>query len=154
MNTDELKTKLKEIIVPIITPMGVELDDIVLRRMKSRVLLKVVIDKESGVTIDDCARVSRDIEAILDVEDIITSSYVLEVSSPGLDRPLRTPEDFKKFSGKMARVITYERIENQTFFLGKLVEAGDANIVILLAKNKKVAIPYKDISKARLEVNF
>ena len=110
--------------------------------------------KENGVSIDDCALVSREIEAVLDVEDPIPYSYVLEVSSPGLDRPLKNVEDFKKYSGRTIRVVTHGPIEKQTFFLGKLIEAGDAEIEVLLPNSRKVSIAYENISRARLEVEI
>jgi ribosome maturation factor RimP len=74
------------------------------------------------------------------------------VSSPGLDRPLRNSADFKKFTGKMVRVVTSRPVENQTFFIGEIIEAGDDGVVLRLPKNKRVALPHKDISRARLEV--
>jgi ribosome maturation factor RimP len=114
--------------------------------------MRVYIDKDKGISLDDCERVSREIEALLDVEDPIPYSYTLEVSSPGLDRPLRNPEDFKRFSGRRARVTTSSPIKNQTFFIGEIIEAGDNDIVLLLPKNKKVTIPHERISRARLEV--
>lgn len=154
MDTKELETKIKKIIEPAIKERGVNLDNIELTRMGRKVFLRIFIDRQDRVTIDDCERVSRDIEALLDVEDPIPYSYTLEVSSPGLDRPLRWPEDFKRFLGKMARVITSRPIENQTFFVGEIIDAGDNEMVLLLPRDRKVTIPYKDISRARLEVNF
>jgi len=98
--------------------------------------------------------VSREVEAVLDVEDPVPYAYVLEVSSPGLDRPLRQPKDFKKFTGKTARVVTLEPIDNQTFFVGRIEAAGDQEISLLLPDDKKIVIPYENISKARLEVEI
>lgn len=141
-------------IAPILSDMGIALDYIEIMKMKRQLLLRIFIDKEGGVTLDDCEKVSRDIGAVFDVEDPIPYSYKLEVSSPGLDRPLRNPEDFKKFSGRIARVTTFKHIENQTFFIGEIIEAEDSGIVLLLPKDKKVTIPYKEISRARLEVVF
>lgn len=152
MNIDNLKTKIREIIEPIIKDMGIELDDIELMKIGSKFLLRIFIEKEGGITIDDCERVSREIEAQLDVQDPIPSSYILEVSSPGLDRPLRRPEDFKRFCGKTVRVVTSMAIENQTFFIGEIINAGDDNIVLLLPEGKNVTIPYENISKARVEI--
>jgi ribosome maturation factor RimP len=152
MDIEELKDRIKEIIEPVINALGVELDDVELNKMKGKALLRVTIEKQGGVTIEDCELVSREIEAILDVEDPIPYSYVLEVSSPGLDRPLKKPRDFIRFSGRMIRVITHNPVDKQTFFVGKLVEASDDEIVLLLPKNRKVTITYKNISRARLEV--
>ncbi|MBI5664854.1 MAG: ribosome maturation factor RimP [Nitrospirae bacterium] len=149
---DTIKEKVKGIIEPVINSIDIELDDIELSKMRGKFLLRVFIDKEGGVSIDDCEHVSREVEAILDVEDPIPSSYVLEVSSPGLDRPLRGPKDFKRFTGRNARVVAIQPVDNQTFFIGKIAEAGDSEIMLLLPQDKQVTIAYKNISKARLEV--
>jgi ribosome maturation factor RimP len=154
MNIQELKNKIVEIINPVIENMNVDLEDVELIKMGRKVRLKVFIDKEGGVNLDDCEQVSREIGAQLDVEDPIPYSYTLEVSSPGLDRPLKKPEDFKKFCGKNARVITLSPIEKQTFFVGKIIEADDNEVVLLLPKEKRVALQYKNISRARLEVSI
>lgn len=154
MNTENLAEKIKKIINPVINSMGVWLEEIELKKQGRRFLLRIFVDKEGGVSLDDCERVSREIEAQLDVEDPIPGSYILEVSSPGLDRPLRRPEDFRRFKGNLARVVTSRSIDNQTFFIGEIVDAGDEGIVLLLSGEKRVNIEYKDISKARLEVNF
>jgi ribosome maturation factor RimP len=152
MDIEELKNKIKEIIEPVINALGVELEDVELNKMKGKALLRVIIEKSEGVTIRDCELVSREIEALLDVEDPIPYSYVLEVSSPGLDRPLKKPKDFIRFSGRMVRVVTHNPVDKQTFFVGKLVEANDDEIVLLLQKNRRIAIPYENIARARLEV--
>lgn len=151
-NIDELRDKIKNIIEPVINAEGMELYDIEFNRMRGKGLLRVFIEKEGGVTIDDCERISREIEAALDVEDPIPFSYVLEVSSPGLDRPLRKLEDFNKYSGNTVRVVTLEAIDDQTFFIGTIEKVENDEISLLLPKNRHVIIPFKNISKARLEV--
>ncbi len=151
-NIEEIKNKIIEIITPVINAIGIELYDVEFSKMKSKGLLRVFIEKQDGVTIADCERVSREIEAVLDVEDPIPFSYIIEVSSPGLDRPLKELNDFKRYSGKTVRVVTHEPIDKQTFFIGKIMDVGDNEISFLLPKDKKVIIPYKNISKARLEV--
>jgi len=143
---------LTGLIDPVVKAAGVELDDIEVGKMKGKILLRVYIDREGGVTIDDCELVSREIEAVLDVEDPIPYSYVLEVSSPGLDRPLKKPKDFKRFSGKKVRLVTKEPVEKQNFFIGEIEFASDDNVVILLPRDRKITIPYENISRARLEV--
>ncbi|RJQ50931.1 MAG: ribosome maturation factor RimP [Nitrospiraceae bacterium] len=154
MNTDKIKNKVLEIIEPVIKSLGLAVDRVEFGKMGRKGLLRVFIEKESGVTIDDCERASREIEAALDVEDPIPYSYVLEVSSPGLDRPLASPADFRKHTGKTVRVVTHEPIDRQSFFTGIISEAGDDGISLLLPKDKTVVIPYKNISKARLEVEI
>jgi ribosome maturation factor RimP len=149
---DIIREKVRELIEPVINAVDLELADMELSMMKGKAMLRVFIEKDAGITIDDCALVSREVEAVLDVEDPIPWSYVLEVSSPGLDRPLKRPEDFKRFSGSKVRVVTRAPVEKQTFFTGKIAEAGDDEVVLLLPKNKEIIIPYNNISKARLEV--
>jgi len=151
-NIDELGDKIKKIIEPVINTGGIELYDIEFNRMRGKGLLRVFIEKEDGVTIEDCGRISREIEAVLDVEDPIPFSYVLEVSSPGLDRPLKKLEDFNRYSGNMVRVTTLEPVDNQTFFIGTIDKVENDEISLLLPKNRQVIIPFKNISKARLEV--
>ncbi len=152
MNMEKIENKIREIIEPVINALGVELYDIELQKMRGKALLRVYIEKEDGVTIDDCEVVSREIEAVLDVEDPIPCPYVLEVSSPGLDRHLKSTKDFKRFSGRTVRVVTREPVDGQTFFIGRLVKAGDSEIALLLPENREVTIPYENISRARLEV--
>ena len=152
MGLDEIRDKVERIVEPVINAIGIELADIELNKMKGKALLRVFIEKEGGITIDDCSAVSREIEAVLDVEDPIPYSYVLEVSSPGLDRPLKRPDDFKRFAGENIRVVTLEPIDKQSFFVGKIAHAGDDEIVLLLPAEREVAIPYQNISRARLEV--
>lgn len=154
MKVEELKNRLMGLIEPVVGAAGVDLEDIEVLKMKGKILLRVYIDREGGVTIDDCELVSRDIEAVLDVEDPIPSSYVLEVSSPGLDRPLKKPKDFKRFSGKKVRLVTREPVEKQNFFVGEIGLATDDTVVLLLPRDKKVAIHYDNISRARLEVEI
>ncbi|HAK88767.1 MAG: hypothetical protein A2077_00415 [Nitrospirae bacterium GWC2_46_6] len=123
--------------------------------------LRIAIDKEGGVTIGDCERMSRRLEALLDVEDPIKGSYMLEVSSPGLDRPLIKQADFEKNIEKLARVVVTEKIDNQTFFIGRITDVGEGWIRLKLGKKgakeeecKDVFIPMDKISKARLEIEF
>ncbi len=154
MNVKELEEKVRGLIWPVIKAVGMDIESIKLAKMGRKYLLRVFIERKRGVTLDDCESVSREIGAVLDVDDLIPYSYVLEVSSPGLDRPLKNPTDFKRFAGRTARIVTSMPIENQTFFIGEIIEAGDIEVMILLPKGRKVTIPHKDISRARLEVKF
>lgn len=154
MNLEKLKVEIRTIIEPVINAMGIELDYIELNRMRRKALLRVFIEKEEGISINDCERVSREIEAVLDVEDPIPYSYILEVSSPGLDRPLKNVKDFKKYTGRTVRIVTHDPVDGQTFFIGNLVEAGDAEIVVLLPNKRKISVAYENISRARLEVEI
>ncbi len=132
---------------------GVELFDVELLGQRGKMIVRVSIDNEQGIGIKDCERVSRQLEALLDVEDPIQGSYTLEVTTPGLDRPLRGIEDFERFKGRQARVVTTERIANQTFFIGR-IKSVKGDTIVLELENKEVEIPYKIVSKARLEIEF
>ena len=131
---------------------GLELFDIEMLG-RGKMILRAFIDREGGVTLNDCERFSRSLSALLDVEDPLPCSYTLEVSSPGLDRPLRDMKDFLKNSGKLARVITIEKIEDQNFFIGRIKEVAH-NLVTLVVNNREIAIPFEKISKAKLEVEL
>ncbi len=137
-----------------------------------RSLVRIVIDKEGGVTIADCEKMSRTLEALLDVEDPIPGAYMLEVGSPGLDRPLVTQRDFERNVGKLARIVTADQIANQTFFVGRITDAGEGWVRIRPehraagkpsralkragsvrgGQPEDIFIPFEKITKARLEI--
>ena len=131
---------------------GIEVVDVELFG-KGKLLLRVVIDKEGGITLGDCESFSRSFEAILDVEDPVPGSYTLEVSSPGLDRPLKEIRDFEKSTGKLARLVTTEKIENQNFFIGRIIEVSKG-LIRILVHEREITIPFEKIAKARLEVEL
>lgn len=150
MNTT--KEKVLMIAKQVADEQGVELFDIEMLG-RGKMILRAFIDREGGVTLNDCERFSRSLSALLDVEDPLPRSYTLEVSSPGLDRPLRDMKDFLENSGKLARVITIEKIEDQNFFIGRIKEVAH-NLVTLVMNNREIAIPFEKISKAKLEVEL
>ena len=152
MKIEELQDKVAKMIEPVINDLGIDLVDIDLKKMGSKALLRVYIETDAGITIDNCEQVSREVSATLDVEDPLPYAYVLEVSSPGLERPLKKPADFIRFKGNMVRVVTREAIDKQTFFIGTLAEATDHEIVMNLPKDKEITITYDNISSSRLEV--
>jgi len=138
---------------------GFELEDLRLLRAGRRMLLRVVIDKPGGVTLDDCRKMSRDLEGLLDLEDPIKGPYTLEVSSPGLDRPLRKPEDFKKHIGKLARVTTRHKVEAGNFFVGRLISVDDKGVRLQVLRggsqplgDGQIEIAFDNIASARLEI--
>lgn len=132
---------------------GFGLEDVELAARGRRKLLRVTIDKEGGVTLGDCVAMSRDLEAMLDLEDPIEGRYTLEVSSPGLDRPLRKPDDFKKQQGKLARVVLKAAMGGQSFLIGRIASASDGG-VRLSVQGESFEIPFDNISRARLEVEI
>lgn len=157
METFNIKQKIYEMASQIAENEGLELVSVDISSRGKRTLLRVVVDKEAGVTVGDCERMSRSLEAILDVEDPVKGPYLLEVSSPGLDRPLVQQKDFEKNVGKLTRVVTKEKIENQTFFIGRIIDVGENWIRLSIESKtgkKDFFIPLDKISKARLEIEF
>jgi len=147
-----IKNKVSRLAKQVAEEQEVELFDINLSG-RDKLLLRVTIDKEGSVTLDDCERFSRSLEAILDVEDPIPVSYSLEVSSPGLDRPLRELKDFEKNVGKLARIITVEKIEDQNLFIGRISMVNSKSLR-LLVNDREIDIPFEKILRARLEVEL
>ncbi|OGW40615.1 MAG: hypothetical protein A2Y97_05175 [Nitrospirae bacterium RBG_13_39_12] len=149
---NDIKQKVLELAKEVADNHGLEVFDVELLG-KGNFLLRVIIDKEGGVTLDDCERFSKNFGAILNVEDPFSGPYTLEVSSPGLDRPLKGITDFEKNKGKLARIVTLEKIENQKFFVGRIININK-NILKFLVNNREIDIPFEKISKAKLEVEL
>ena len=149
---DNVKQQIERLARRIADGQGVEVFDIELLG-KGKLLLRVAIDKEGGVTLDDCERFSKSLGALLDVEDVIHRTYTMEVSSPGLDRPLRNLGEFERNKGKLARIVTVEKIGNQNFLVGRIAEVSDG-VVTLLVDDHVIDIPYDKIAKARLEIEL
>lgn len=149
---NEIKDRIWKLAREVADMEDLDLVDVELYRGK-KVVLRIFIDKEGGVTIEDCERMSRALEALLDVEDPIKESYILEVSSPGLDRPLKGRHDFIRNMGRLAKIITKEKVENQNFFIGRIEGVDEDGITINTGK-KEIFIRYDNISKANLEVEI
>ena len=112
-------------------------------------LLRIFIEKENGISVDDCAKVSRQMGAVLDVENLIPVAYILEVSSPGMDRVLFTAEQYQDYIGDTIKIRTRTQIEDRRNFKGALIKASDS-IVILKVDNQEFEIPFDSIDRARL----
>ena len=117
-------------------------------------VVRIYIDKPGGVTHEDCVAVSRQIEAVLDVEDFIGSAYVLEVSSPGLERGLYSLQDFKRFAGQLARVKTNVPIDGQKNFSGRIIAVESGEIVFDDKTRGEARFPYTAVAKANLEIDL
>lgn len=140
---------------------GLDVWDIQSRREAVGHVVRIFIDRpgpaaspEESVSIEDCEQVNREIGTILDVEDPLPFAYTLEVSSPGLDRPLRGTSDYSRFAGRLAKIVVSEAVDNQKAFDGRLrgVDQGD---VLLEASNGRVhRLPWRLIARGRLDVEF
>ena len=140
---------------------GLDIFDVEFRREGPGMVLRVQIDRpgpaataEESVSVADCSHVSRDLSAVLDVEDFIPVAYTLEVSSPGLDRPLRGRVDFERFAGRRAKVVTAEAIDGQTFFRGRLAGVDGDNTLIDAEDGRQHRVPLGLVTRANLEVEF
>ena len=140
---------------------GLEVWDIQSRREAIGHVVRVFIDRpgpaatpEESVSIEDCEQVNREMSTILDVEDPLPFAYTLEVSSPGLDRPLRNAADYRRFAGRLAKVVVSEAVDNQKAFEGRL-RGIERDTVLLEASNGKMhRLPLRLITRGRLEVEF
>jgi ribosome maturation factor RimP len=144
---------ISNIIEPIIDVMGVELVEVEFKKERGRWILRVFIDREGGVGLQDCERVSREIGPVLDAEDVVTHPFTLEVSSPGLERPLKKPADFERFRGKLARIKLYTPVEGEKTFSARILEI-EGDKVVLERKDKNIRVPFSKIAKANLKIEW
>ena len=149
-----MEARVREIAEQIAGSTGLELVLLELGRAGSRTLVRLTIDKDGGVTLDDCAAFSRRVGAALDAEDPIPGAYSLEVSSPGLDRRLVKPEDFIRFQGKPVRVSLTAPLEGRRNFQGVLKGLEGAEILVQLEEGTIAHLPLDSIGMARLVPEF
>ena len=154
--------RVREIAARVARPLGLEIFDVDMRRERGQNVLRVVLDRpgrsatpEESVSIDDCARVAEDLSPLLDVEDVLAeSNYTLEVSSPGLDRPLRGADDYRRFAGRWAKIVLAQPVERQTAFAGRIHSVEGDDVVFDSEGRKRVRLPLRLITRAKLEVEF
>lgn len=158
--------RLKQAAERVAASHGLEIFDVQFRRESVGMVLRVMIDRPGaapapntpdGVTVEDCQHVSHDLSALLDVEGdgmgVPDDSYTLEVSSPGLDRPLRGEADYRRFAGRLAKIVTAEPIERQTAFAGRITGVEDG--AVLLQEGRRThRVPLALVKRAQLEVEF
>lgn len=140
---------------------GLDIFDVQFRRESSGFVLRVLVDRpgpasraEESVSVEDCANVSRDLSAVLDVDDVVPVAYVLEVSSPGLDRPLRGEDDYRRFAGRRAKIVVREPVDGQSFFKGRLEGVEERHVVVLGDDGRQHRVPMDCIARSNLEVEF
>ena len=153
MKFDKLLEEVRQVVEPILRSQGFELVDVEYRREPQGWVLRIYLDREGGVTLDDCAEVSGEIGAVLEIKDLVSNPYVLEVSSPGLTRPLKKPEDFNKFSNRLVKIKLFEPLEGQKNFKGTLLGLVDEK-VRLDVEGRVYELPLQRIAKANLEIEF
>ena len=144
---------------------GLEIFDVQIRRESIGWVLRIFIDgpqtdreaaidpTQESVSLDDCQRVSRDLSAVLDADFTIDHAYTLEVSSPGLDRPLRHLNDCRRFTGRLAKIVTREAVDGLNYVAGRIAGVDDEHVIVDTG-NRVHRIPWSAVSRARLEVEF
>lgn len=148
-------SQVREIAEAVVKDNFLELFELKSRPQGGKLVLTVVIDKKSGpITVEDCSLVSRDLEKRLDELDLIETAYLLEVSSPGLDRPLRNLEDCERFKGRTAQFVFHELVEGQMSLQGKLGEIADGKVEVKLDKNRNLLVSFEAVKTARLVVEI
>jgi len=145
--------RVAELIEPALEDMGFELVDVEFLSRQGRWVLQLFIDKEGGVTIEDCARVSREFGDLIDSRDIIDHAYVLEVSSPGIDRPLKKIKDFQKAVGSKVKVRTGNPVDGRANFTGYL-ETMEGDLITMNVEGVRVSFRIGDLEKANLVYEF
>lgn len=143
---------LQDMLEPVIKSLGYETVRILTIGSSNPVLQVMidVLDASRDITVDDCAKVSRALSALLDEKDPIEGRYQLEVSSPGIDRPLTKPEHFKRFEGKLIKLETYEPVEDRKRFKGEIVLFDKQNNVHLMMEGTEYVLPFQNIAKAKV----
>jgi len=149
---ENLLQEVRQVVEPILESQGLELVDLEYQRESQGWVLRIYLDREGGVSLEDCAGVSHEVGAVLEVKDLIPSSYILEVSSPGLTRPLKKPEDFNKFRNQMVKIKLYEPLEGRKNFKGILMGL-EGDRVRVEVEQRVYELPLQRIAKANLEID-
>lgn len=157
----DVARRVREIATRVVATFGLEIFDVQFRREAGGYVLRVQVDRpgpsataEESVSVEDCAQVSRDLSAMLDVEDVVPVGFVLEVSSPGLDRPLRGEDDYRRFTGRRAKIVVREQIDGQSFFKGRLQGVDAGRVIVLADDGRQHVVPLERITRSNLEVEF
>jgi len=159
MSKIDVVARVTELAEPLADSLGLELAEVEYRQEGRQMVLRLYIDRDGGVTLDDCSTVSRELAEILDVEDFIQGHYNLEVSSPGLNRPLKKPSDFERYTGRLVKIRTFEPLADDAgnmrkTFLGNLLGFSDSVVRLKLNEGQTASIPLGKVAKANLEFEF
>jgi len=149
----KVENLVAKLVVPIVDNYGLELVDVEYNKEGSDWILRIFIDREEGIKLEDCQQISRDVSVELDAKDPISQSYLLEVSSPGIDRPLKKRRDYERHKGKKVALSTYAPINGEKKFSGKLLGIEDDDIKIIV-DGDEISIPYSKVAQTRLAIEF
>jgi len=156
MSFSDVAQRVEDIARPLAESLGLELVELEYKREGRQMVLRMYIDREGGVSLDDCAAVSKELSAVLDVEDVVPGKYTLEVSSPGLNRPLKTRADYERYAGRLVKIRTFELVADDAgnmrkTFLGELAGLDGDLVRLKLREGQAAAIPLGSVAKANLE---
>lgn len=143
--------KVEQTSTPVLARHSAELVDLLFVHEHGQWVLRFFIDKAGGITLDDCATISHEISAVLDAEDLIPQSYSLEVSSPGLNRPLKKPTDYQRFIGERVDVTLFAPLNGQRHFHGTIQAVDEEHVTVQGDPGQTYALPLADVAKARLD---
>jgi len=149
----EIVDRVKELIAPYLEEKGIELVDMIYRREQGGMTLRVLADTPQGITVAECEALNNYLSELLDKENVIEEHYLLEISSPGLDRPMKTDRDFERSLDRALEVTTYEPVDGRKTHEGRLIGLDKENIVIE-TDGVSIVIPKKSIAVARLKIEF
>ena len=151
---DGIESRTEKLLMPILDEAGFELVDLEYVREAGTWYLRAYIDKEGGITVDDCEHVSRALEKHLDEEDFIQDAYILEVSSPGLGRPLKKEKDYVRSMGKRLEIRTFRPVEHEKEFYGVLKHYDADTVTIETDEGREMCFDRKDLALIRLAFGF
>lgn len=154
MNKKQIVDNVTLYLEPILEANSYELVDLEFVKEGPTYYLRIYIDKDGGITIEDCEKTSKTVEPILDEKDPIKEPYILEVSSPGLDRVLKKDKDFKRFAGSVIDVKLYKAIDKQKQIQGTLIEKNEMHLVVEDENGISVTIENQNIAQVRLAILF
>ncbi|HEY5673255.1 MAG TPA: ribosome maturation factor [Malonomonas sp.] len=158
----QITEQVEALVEPILNELGLELVAIEYQREERGWVLRFLLDKDGGINLDDCAMASREISSILDVEDVVGTAYSLEVSSPGIERPLIKAKDFERFAGQLAKIKTVVAIDPEAggrkrkTFVGTLNGFVDGQVLMTLKEKsaQQIRIDLEQIERANLEFEY
>ncbi|URN93447.1 MAG: ribosome maturation factor RimP [Candidatus Pristimantibacillus lignocellulolyticus] len=153
MSTSAINTAIEAMVSPFLNENGFELVDIEYIKEGGNWFLRIFVDKEGGIDIDECVRISEYVSEQLDTHEPISGAYFLEVSSPGVERPLKKPKDVEKSIGKNVFVTTYEPVDGMKEFEGQLIAFDGEELTVRVGK-KEYTVPYAKVASARLAIIF
>lgn len=154
MTRQEIADQVAALAAPIGARLGLEVVDVELLGEGRHRVLRVLVDRDGGVSVDECARLSEALSRELDLYDLALGSYTLEVASPGLDRVLRKPGEFVRFSGRTVAVTTYAPVAGQRRFRGRLLGLVDGRVALHLEDGRELRLDLADIAQAKLVVEM